>query len=379
MLVLTALRPCQPRTGRDSIAQGALALGNGRRRMSKAPTGRDSRVIATGLWLSIGVGRTDWIRSPLPPNRTGGFLASGSPVDGLPATGLTEQGMGILQVEQPVFCKVVIGPAIAVPTVSFDPPFEGRQHALCPNRVFRPAPAEPDVSGLRSRFRHYRRLLFIRLGHDTPSSCVPLLPPELPGFVATMDALTPERRLFLPVGSHAGIRHMNTVLSVQVSLFHVSGLLSILSPTTPPSPMSLSHTTPQRIGLLFPVLSRRARNSRESLGFAIDSQAHRADKPKRVRILRAAPSPPVALHPASRRRSYSQLQAGVCLPEEDLHLSGQIRLQTHESRPLGAFRLSRRTNPGLMRPGLSNRAPLGLPATSSSRNGGSTINFGPSC
>ena len=30
----------------------------------------------------IGVGRTDWIRFPLPPNRTGGFPASGSPVDG---------------------------------------------------------------------------------------------------------------------------------------------------------------------------------------------------------------------------------------------------------------------------------------------------------
>ena len=164
----------------------------------------------------------------------------------------------------------------------------------------------------------------------------PFAPPELPGFVATMDALTPERRLFLPVGSPAGIRHMNTVLSVQVSLFHVSGLPSILSPTTPPSPPSLSHTTPQRSGLLFPVLSRRARNSRKSLGFAIHTPAHRADRPKRVRILRAAHSPPVAPHPASRRRSYSQLQAGVCLPEEDLHLSGQIRLQTHVCRPSGA-------------------------------------------
>ncbi len=68
---------------------------------------------------------------------------------------------------------------------------------------------------------------------------------------------------------------MNTVLSVQVSLFHVSGLPSIPSPTTPPSPLSLSHTTPQRSRLPFPVLSRRARNSRKGLGFAIDSQAHR--------------------------------------------------------------------------------------------------------
>ncbi len=30
----------------------------------------------------IGVGKADWVRPPLPPNRTGGFPASGSPVDG---------------------------------------------------------------------------------------------------------------------------------------------------------------------------------------------------------------------------------------------------------------------------------------------------------
>jgi hypothetical protein len=32
----------------------------------------------------------------------------------------------------------------------------------------------------------------------------PFAPPELPGFVATMDALTPERRFFLPGGSRCG-------------------------------------------------------------------------------------------------------------------------------------------------------------------------------
>ena len=33
--------------------------------------------------LAIGVGRTNWLRSPLPPNRTGGSPASGSPVGGV--------------------------------------------------------------------------------------------------------------------------------------------------------------------------------------------------------------------------------------------------------------------------------------------------------
>jgi hypothetical protein len=46
-------------------------------------------------------------------------------------------------------------------------------------------------------------------------------------------------------------------------------------------------------------------------------------------IVRMARSPPVAPHPASRRRSYSRLQAGVGIPGEDLHLPDQLRLQAH--------------------------------------------------
>ena len=49
-------------------------------------------------------------------------------------------------------------------------------------------------------------------------------------------------------------------------------------------------------------------------------------------ILRTGLSPPVALHPASRRRSYIRLQAGECLPEEDLHLSERVRSQAHKPR-----------------------------------------------
>ena len=45
--------------------------------------------------------------------------------------------------------------------------------------------------------------------------------------------------------------------------------------------------------------------------------------------LRTGRSPSVALHPASRRRSYCQLQAGECVPEENFHLSDRAHLQTH--------------------------------------------------
>jgi hypothetical protein len=46
-------------------------------------------------------------------------------------------------------------------------------------------------------------------------------------------------------------------------------------------------------------------------------------------MLRTTHSPPVAPDPASRRRSYGRLQAGVGMPEEDLHLSDQTHLQVH--------------------------------------------------
>src|SRR5690242_16838498 len=62
----------------------------------------------------IGVGSRDWVRDPLPPNRTGGSPASGSPVDGSPARGLADQVMGVLQVEQPVIGKEGNGPADVV-------------------------------------------------------------------------------------------------------------------------------------------------------------------------------------------------------------------------------------------------------------------------
>jgi len=51
---------------------------------------------------------------------------------------------------------------------------------------------------------------------------------------------------------------MNAGWSGQVSLLHVSGLPSIPSPTTPPTPRSLSHATLQRRGL----------PDRSGLGFA---------------------------------------------------------------------------------------------------------------
>ena len=77
----------------------------------------------------------------------------------------------------------------------------------------------------------------------------------------------------------------------------------------PPSP--LSHATPQLDGS--PLSGSRLRHW----------LAGSPDTSGRIEfvILRTGLSPPVAPHPASRRRSYLRLQAGERMPEEDLHLS----------------------------------------------------------
>src|SRR5215469_9833467 len=66
-------------------------------------------------------------------------------------------------------------------------------------------------------------------------------------------------------------------------------------------------------------------------------------------------SPSVAPHPASRRRSYGWLQAGVGLPEEDLHLPGQNALTS----ALGAtFVVAPSPRPPMVAPSVPSRRVL---------------------
>src|SRR3954466_11346627 len=85
----------------------------------------------------------------------------------------------------------------AEPLASLDPLFEGRQHPPCPDQRFHPGPSGRDVSGTFSPGGHCRRLGFRDRGHCVSTSLHPFAPPALPGFVATMGALTPARRLFV--------------------------------------------------------------------------------------------------------------------------------------------------------------------------------------
>jgi hypothetical protein len=106
----------------------------------------------------------------------------------------------------------------------------------------------------------------------------------------------------------------------QVTLIHVSDL------PIPPSP-----TTPQALDadLTRYPSSRRVSHSRGSrLQLSLAGSPTLTGRIEFV-ILRMDRSPPVAPHPALRRRSYSWLQAGERIPEEDFHLSDQTRFQAH--------------------------------------------------
>ena len=157
-----------------------------------------------------------------------------------------------------------------------------------------------------------------------PPSCVPSLPRGAPsgspGFVATMDALTPERsalrlpsarRLWQPE-HRLGCRSGLPALCVWPSDHSVSNHLTapVIAFVRYPSASWASDIC--RSGL------------RQSLAGSPVSPAESSSQ-----LLRTGRSPPVASHPLSQGRSYFQLQAGARLLDEDLPLPHQ----THSPAP----------------------------------------------
>ena len=185
--------------------------------------------------------------------------------------------------------------------------------------------ATAEASPTRLARRHSRRLGFDLTVRYSSTFLCPFAPSPLRDFPATMDALTPVGPALRP---RTGC--MNTVSAdQQVSLIHVSDL------PTPPSP-----NTPQALDTDFPRYpsSRRVSHSRGSrLHLRYAGSPTLTGRIEFV-ILRMDRSPPVAPHPASRRRSYSWLQAGERIPEEDFHLSDHTRFQAHVAGPAGAGR-----------------------------------------
>ena len=246
----------------------------------------------------------------------------------LPQRGLTVDIIGVPQDEPPMIRKVRIRPK-TMPFASSNSVFQSRQHALCPDIRFGRLPAEAYLS-LRSIPGlwpgHSFRGCFRMLGHSTSIFLRPLAPPALPGFRATMDALTPEPPAIRPccppdpVGGMCGSYH------------RLEGPIKVRSSGLPASrDRSSKHSVPNHLSVPAVALTH---NPSARQAFRASPQMRRlADRTGRngFVILRTALSRPVAFHPSSRRRSYFQLQAGVCMPEEDLHLSGRSRAQAHSS------------------------------------------------
>jgi hypothetical protein len=150
----------------------------------------------------------------------------------------------------------------------------------------------------------------------TSISLRPFAPRALPRFIATMDALTPVRPvlriLIRDIERRPCFRTGLSVSCVWPSDPSVSKHLARPRDRFRTQPLSVASSPLARVWAS-PLASRLAA------------------RPGRIEfvILRTSRSPPVALHPASRRRSYFRLQAGVRIPEKDLHLSDQTHLQTH--------------------------------------------------
>jgi hypothetical protein len=198
------------------------------------------------------------------------------------------------------------------------PRSEGRQQPCRSLRRCEPRHVCVGRSGAMSpyaRYGQYVREFFRRLELHVSTSLHPFAPPALPGFDATMGALTPARRLFVPLPG--AMNSAWTRAGLSASCAWPSDHSASNHPAGPV--IALSH---------YPSASWASGSLRSGLRLTLAGSPR--DKAESSSLaLRTGRSPPVAPHPASRRRSYVQLQAGECMPEEDFHPSDQAHLQTH--------------------------------------------------
>ena len=288
-------------------------------------------------------------RSPLPPNRTSGSPEYGSPVDGFTS----------LRIDEPSRrrCSGCTAHAWqrrssainqAEPFSSFHSVFQGCQHAIGPDPRFGPRPSVANRSGLFSQ-RHFHRVAFHAPDPFASTFLRPFAPRALPRFFARMDALTSAGVVGDP-GLRRSVRSCRSRRGPQAGPLAVwprpvchlfpsaNALIPDSSPCLPRStfrsfrPQSLSHLSSD---IAFARYLSRVRLLRLSPG---QTWTGRWDRRRTVRgspsawrlpgrfgrigfvILRTDLSPPVALHPVSRRRSYFRLQAcnvhlvGTCTP-----------------------------------------------------------------
>ena len=182
--------------------------------------------------------------------------------------------------------------------------FECRQHPFRPDRGFDPGPTRPNLSGGTSPVCGHCVRELLRLFRHVST------------FLRSLRSLavTPVRRYYgrsdsCPPGSSALLGHELRLLHGQVSLIHAPGLPTILSPTTGRRSVSPRHVTFRRIesrSLPYGFFSLR-----ELEASAFTRRLAPPRRPNRVSCVRTGRSPPVALHPVSRRRGYLRLPSYV--------------------------------------------------------------------
>ena len=154
-------------------------------------------------------------------------------------------------------------------------------------------------------FGHWRRLVFLLFVLHASTFLGSFAPHPLRRFIATMSPLTPAR----------------LSLSAQVSPLHVHGL--------PDHSVSNHPVAPRRSFDTLPISSTGPPPFRAVQASPFPSRLAGFTRPNQVRFLRTGRSPPVASHPASRRRSYIRLQAGERMPERDSHPPDHARSRAH--------------------------------------------------
>jgi hypothetical protein len=160
----------------------------------------------------------------------------------------------------------------AMPSAASYPLFEGRQHSCRPNGGFGPGlllPCLSDSFTRRLRPRDCRRWSSVRSRHHVSTFLHPLAPPALPGFIATMSALTPAR------GCACGLLDLAHIpCSTPRRSLHFTGLtfraLRLQSPHRSPDRFV---TCPVSVGG-FPFIT--------GLGFTFPSEARQSARPNRV-------------------------------------------------------------------------------------------------
>jgi hypothetical protein len=223
------------------------------------------------------------------------------------------------------------------PATSFDPLIEGRQHPLCPDRRFDPSPSGLGLSGASSPFGHCLQSVFLRIGHRVSTSLPPFAPPELPGFDATLGALTPGRSALRLSHEHRLDRRPGLPVLCQRTFRS----FRLQSPPVVPTPFwGFSRRAYRTTGLVVAPFREPVRH----LGFALDRRAHHDSRPNRVHLryglivhLRLLSTPPRG----------DAVTFGYGVPEhsgKDSHPAGSMHLQAHRS-PLRGCKTGPLRNP----------------------------------